>query len=88
MVRSPVHPLNECVLKSLRLPSLRAPLMKRGPGLLDTPALSLVSTKPGLITPYPAAAACSMVCVHVAVSEGVTVISLPEKLMSSVSVLY
>src|SRR5918911_2248723 len=40
MVRSPVHPLNECVLKSLRLPSLRAPLMKRGPGLLDTPALS------------------------------------------------
>ncbi len=40
MVRSPVHPLNERVLKSLRLPSLRAPLMKRGPGLLDTPALS------------------------------------------------
>src|SRR5919202_2329078 len=36
----------------------------------------------------PAAAACSMVCVHSAVVEGVTVSSLPEKSMSSVLVWY
>src|SRR5919199_3274293 len=37
---------------------------------------------------YLAAVACSMVCEHVTVSEGVTVSSLPEKPMSSAVDLY
>src|SRR5919202_3143118 len=50
---------------------------------------ALASALPALASALgPAAAACSMVCVHSAVVEGVTVSSLPEKLISSVLVWY
>src|SRR5919199_1486623 len=56
------------------------------------PALAsgaLASALPALASALgPAAAACSMVCVHSAVVEGVTVSSLPVKSMSSTLDLY
>src|ERR671933_1913674 len=63
-------------------PALASGALASAPPALASPPLA--SALPALASALgPAAAACSIVCVHSAVSEGVMVSSLPEKLRSS-----
>src|SRR5919202_1395447 len=87
------RPNNEAVPA---IPPVAGSALASAPPALASALPALASAPPALASALPALASalgpaaedCSIVCVHSPVSEGVTLTSLPEKLMSSALELY